>query len=91
MLHYADSLEPVDDVMKHLIDKYGAYDPVIEYLAKQKGHWMAVPGTDPTASLTCCARIIDAEELRRHRCAGDVPGASGGPIARRQAGPTMRS
>ena len=49
------SLEPVDDVIKHLTDKYGAYDPVIEYLAKEKGHWMAVPGTDPTASLACCA------------------------------------
>ena len=28
------SLEPVDDVIKHLTSKYGAYDPVIEYLAK---------------------------------------------------------
>jgi hypothetical protein len=28
---------------KHLTDKYGKYDPVIEYLAKQKDHWMAFP------------------------------------------------
>jgi ABC-type glycerol-3-phosphate transport system substrate-binding protein len=57
VLHYAEHLEPVDDVIKHLTDKYGRYDPVIEYLAKQENHWMAVPGTDPTANLTCCARI----------------------------------
>ena len=57
VLHYADNLEPVDDVVKYLTDKYGAYDPVIEYLASEKGHWLAVPGTDPTASLACCARI----------------------------------
>ena len=57
VLHYADNLEPVDDVIKYLTDKYGAYDPVIEYLAREKGHWLAVPGTDPTASLACCARI----------------------------------
>ncbi len=54
---YADHLEPVDDVIKHLSDKYGKYDPVIEYLAKATGHWAAVPGTDPTVNLTCCARI----------------------------------
>jgi ABC-type glycerol-3-phosphate transport system substrate-binding protein len=57
VLHYADDLEPVDDIIKHLTDKYGGYDPVIEYLAKTKHHWVAVPGTDPTANLTCCARI----------------------------------
>ena len=68
---YADDLEPVDDVIKHLSDKYGKYDPVIEYLAKSKGHWAAVPATDPTANLTCCARIsmmkqyagIDIQEM----------------------------
>ena len=54
---YAEQLEPVDDVIKQLVDSYGKYDPVIEYLAKSKGYWAAVPGTDPTANLTCCARI----------------------------------
>jgi len=57
VLQYADLLEPVDDVIKYLIGKYGPYDPVIEYLAKNKDSWVAVPGTDPTASLACCARI----------------------------------
>ena len=84
VLQYADQLEPVDDVIKYLIGRYGAYDPVIEYLAKKKDSWVAVPGTDPTASLTCCARISMLKNLRRHRCAGDVPGASGGPIAGRR-------
>ena len=54
---YADQLEPVDDVINPLIGKYGKYDPTVEYLAKSKGYWTAVPGTDPTAGLTCCARI----------------------------------
>ena len=57
VLHYADSLEPVDDVIRYLSDKYGDYDPVIKYLATEKGSWVAVPATDPTASLACCARI----------------------------------
>lgn len=56
-LNYADSLEPVDDVIKNLSEKYGKYDPVMEYLAKDKGNWKAIPGTDPTVNLTCCARI----------------------------------
>lgn len=54
---YADNLEPVDDVIKYLGGKYGTYDPVVEYLAKFKGHWVAIPGSDPTANLACCARI----------------------------------
>jgi ABC-type glycerol-3-phosphate transport system substrate-binding protein len=55
--NYAADLEPVDDVIESLIKKYGKYDPVMEYLVKPKDHWVAVPGTDPTANLTCCARI----------------------------------
>jgi hypothetical protein len=54
---YVDHLELVDDVIKHVIGKYGAYDPAIEYLAKKKDSWLAAPGTDPTASLPTCARI----------------------------------
>ncbi len=55
--NYGGSLEPVDDVVQSLTAKYGAYDPVVEYLVKPKDHWLAVPGTDPTANLTCCGRI----------------------------------
>ena len=57
VINYEDSLEPVDDVIGNLIKKYGKYDPAIEYLAKRKGKWLAIPGTDPTAALACCARI----------------------------------
>jgi ABC-type glycerol-3-phosphate transport system substrate-binding protein len=62
VFHYAEQLEPVDDVVNYLIDKYGAYDRAVEYLAKPGGHWTAVPGTDPTAALPCCARISMMKE-----------------------------
>jgi ABC-type glycerol-3-phosphate transport system substrate-binding protein len=55
--NYSSELEPVDEVVQSLTTKYGKYDPVVEYLAKLKDHWLAIPGTDPTANLTCCARI----------------------------------
>jgi ABC-type glycerol-3-phosphate transport system substrate-binding protein len=55
--NYGADLEPVDDVIQSLVAKYGPYDPEVEYLVKPKDHWLAVPGTDPTANLTCCARI----------------------------------
>jgi ABC-type glycerol-3-phosphate transport system substrate-binding protein len=55
--NYGASLEPVDDVIQNLVAKYGKYDPVVEYLVKPKDHWLAIPGTDPTANLTCCGRI----------------------------------
>jgi ABC-type glycerol-3-phosphate transport system substrate-binding protein len=57
VIAYNEQLEPVDDVIGNLARQYGEYDPAIEYLAKFGGHWAAVPGTDPTANLTCCARI----------------------------------
>ena len=55
--NYAGDLEPMDDVIGSLSKKYGKYDPVVEYLAKPKDSWVAIPGTDPTTNLTCCARI----------------------------------
>jgi ABC-type glycerol-3-phosphate transport system substrate-binding protein len=60
---YAERLEPVDEVIDYLIAEYGQYDPVVGYLAKIGNHWMAVPGTDPTAHLACCARI---SLMKRH-------------------------
>jgi ABC-type glycerol-3-phosphate transport system substrate-binding protein len=54
---YAEQLEPVDDVIAYLVGKYGKYAPVIEYLGIWKGRWVGMPATDPTANLTCCARI----------------------------------
>jgi ABC-type glycerol-3-phosphate transport system substrate-binding protein len=53
----ADSLEPMDDVMARLIAKNGAVDKTCEYLAKQKGHWIAVPTSSGTQTKPPCARI----------------------------------
>src|SRR6185437_7823010 len=39
--NHADMLEQTDDIMKDLTGKYGAVNPVCEYLAKLKGHWRA--------------------------------------------------
>jgi ABC-type glycerol-3-phosphate transport system substrate-binding protein len=52
-----ESLLPLDDVMKHLTDQYGAIDATAEYLAKQKGHWTAVPTSSGTQTKPPCARI----------------------------------
>jgi ABC-type glycerol-3-phosphate transport system substrate-binding protein len=54
---YADSLEPVDDIMKTLMGKYGAVSKAVEYLGKVNGHWMAVPVGWGSAPLPPCVRI----------------------------------
>jgi ABC-type glycerol-3-phosphate transport system substrate-binding protein len=41
----ARNLEPVDDIMKGLIEKYGAVNQTVEYLGKTDGKWVAVPAT----------------------------------------------
>jgi ABC-type glycerol-3-phosphate transport system substrate-binding protein len=53
----ADKLEPVDDLVQGIIAKAGAVDPTCEYLAKAKGHWVAVPTTSGTQTKPPCARI----------------------------------
>jgi ABC-type glycerol-3-phosphate transport system substrate-binding protein len=55
--NYADSLEPVDDVMKSLIAANGEVNSVGTYLAKYKGHWAAVPASNGTQTKPPCARI----------------------------------
>src|SRR5277367_5797332 len=54
---YADKLEPVDDVVQHMISEYGKYSPIHEYLAKTTGHWAALPSSTGTLNLTCAGRI----------------------------------
>jgi ABC-type glycerol-3-phosphate transport system substrate-binding protein len=54
---YADVLEPVDDVVNRLIQKYGAINPVAEYLAKHRGAWRAVPATSGTQTKPACVRF----------------------------------
>ncbi len=54
---FAEKLDPVDDVVKGLTDKYGKISSAVEYLGKVDGHWMAVPVGSGSAPLTACARI----------------------------------
>jgi hypothetical protein len=42
---HAKNLEPVDDIMKGLIEKNGAVNATVEYLGKSGGKWIAVPAT----------------------------------------------
>jgi ABC-type glycerol-3-phosphate transport system substrate-binding protein len=57
VFNVADALEPIDDVMGRLVAKNGAVDPICEYLAKAKGHWVAVPTSSGTQTKPPCARI----------------------------------
>jgi ABC-type glycerol-3-phosphate transport system substrate-binding protein len=54
---YADSLDPVDDIMQDFIAKYGKIGRAYEYLGVSEGHWRAVPVAWGSAPLTPCARI----------------------------------
>ena len=73
---YADSLDPVDDVMQRLIAKYGKLGHAYEYLGVVDKHWMAVPVGWGSAPLPPCGRI----SMLKQFCGVDVqawyPGAS---------------
>jgi ABC-type glycerol-3-phosphate transport system substrate-binding protein len=56
-------LEPVDDVMKALIAANGEVSPLIEYLAKYDGKWIAVPETPGSQIKGPCGRI---DLLKQH-------------------------
>jgi ABC-type glycerol-3-phosphate transport system substrate-binding protein len=60
--NHAGSLEPVDDAMKRLTDRYGPTNEVCEYLAKIKGHWMAIPTSSGTQIKGPCGRISVLKE-----------------------------
>ena len=53
----AKELEPVDDVMKDLVAKNGGVSPLIEYLGKHGGHWVAIPATPGSQIKGPCGRI----------------------------------
>jgi ABC-type glycerol-3-phosphate transport system substrate-binding protein len=55
--NHADSLEPIDDVMKRLTTKYGAVTKAAEYLFTSKGHWLAVPCSAGNQNKGPCGRI----------------------------------
>jgi ABC-type glycerol-3-phosphate transport system substrate-binding protein len=52
-----DNLEPVDDIMAPLIAANGKISEGIEYVAKQKGHWIAVPACVGSPTLPSAGRI----------------------------------
>ncbi len=52
-----DNLEPVDDIMAPLIAQNGKISQGIEYVAKQGGHWIAVPSCVGSPTLPSCGRI----------------------------------
>ncbi len=60
---YAEQLDPVDDIMRGFIAKYGKIAPAYEYLGVSEGHWRAVPVAWGSAPLTPCGRI---SLLRQH-------------------------
>jgi ABC-type glycerol-3-phosphate transport system substrate-binding protein len=52
-----ENLEPMDDIMGPLIAQNGKVSEGIEYVAKQEGHWIAVPACVGSPTLPSCARI----------------------------------
>jgi ABC-type glycerol-3-phosphate transport system substrate-binding protein len=65
---YADSLDPIDDVMQRLIGKYGKLGRAYEYLGVVNKHWMAVPVAWGSAPLPPCGRI----SMLKQFCGVDV-------------------
>jgi ABC-type glycerol-3-phosphate transport system substrate-binding protein len=59
----AKQLEPVDDVMKALIAKNGDVSPLIQYLSRIGGHWIAIPATPGSQIKGPCGRI---DLLKQH-------------------------
>jgi ABC-type glycerol-3-phosphate transport system substrate-binding protein len=53
----AKDLEPVDDVMKVLLANNGAVSPLIEYLGRVDGRWIAIPATPGSQIKGPCGRI----------------------------------
>src|SRR5947209_12592934 len=53
----ADALAPLDDVMASLIKVNGEVPEGITTVAKQNGHWIAVPAPVGSPTLPPCARI----------------------------------
>ena len=55
--NHAESLLPVDDLMKQLTERHGAVNEVSSYLARQGDAWHAVPTTSGSNYKGPCARI----------------------------------
>jgi ABC-type glycerol-3-phosphate transport system substrate-binding protein len=59
----AKDLEPVDDGMKVLSANNGAVSPLIEYLGRVEGRWIAIPATPGSQIKGPCGRI---DLLKQH-------------------------
>src|SRR5215471_11265405 len=53
----AENLEPVDDIMGPLTQTNGKISEGIEFVAKQKGHWIGVPACVGSPTLPTAGRI----------------------------------
>ncbi|MCI0754706.1 ABC transporter substrate-binding protein [Teichococcus vastitatis] len=56
-------LEPLDDVMGRLQEKYGGLNPITEYLAKVEGTWRAVPAISGSQNKPAIGRF---DLLKQH-------------------------
>lgn len=65
---YADLLEPVDDVLRRLSAKYGAIDPLQDYLSKVDGSYRAAAMEWGSYPIPACSRI----DLLKQFCDIDV-------------------
>ncbi|MEK0081771.1 ABC transporter substrate-binding protein [Benzoatithermus flavus] len=54
---HAEDLEPVDDVMQEILARNGPVNPVVEYLGRQDGRWVAVPSTPGSQLKVPCSRF----------------------------------
>src|SRR5258706_869515 len=64
----AENLIPLDDVMAALIAENGPPAASAEYLAKQEGRWIAIPGTWGNSNFPCVARV----DLLKQHCGIDL-------------------
>ena len=68
---YANSLEPVDDIMEPLIKQNGSVNGTVTYLGRAQNRWLAVPATIGSQIKGPCSRIdlmkqhagIDVQEM----------------------------
>ncbi|MBC9209082.1 extracellular solute-binding protein [Roseomonas aerophila] len=59
----SELLEPMDDVMTRLSQKYGAINPIVEYLGKIDGKWRAIPAVSGSQNKPSLGRI---DLLKQH-------------------------
>jgi ABC-type glycerol-3-phosphate transport system substrate-binding protein len=73
----AEHLIALDDVMAALVAENGAVTSAAEYVGRQEGRWIGVPGTWGNSNFPCVARI----DLLKQHCGIDVVAMypAGGP------------